>query len=145
MSGQLTMGLKQIIGSVLLVMALPVAATAIPNDYDHSGAVVSGGGSAADGSGLRNQNVSIGSWVFPPLRRPATELPRTGDTNGDGRIDIADVLLALQADIGLVQLSTPEVLRADVAPLVSGTPQGDGKIGIDDVILILRKAVGLQW
>jgi hypothetical protein len=69
----------------------------------------------------------------------------SGDVNGDGKVDIADALLAMKASVNLVTPTADELKRGDVAPLVNGVPQPDGKIDIEDAMLILRKAVGLDW
>jgi hypothetical protein len=77
---------------------------------------------------------------------PAGISSRNGDLNGDGNVDIGDALLALQVSIGLVQTATFEqLLRGDVAPLVTHVPVPDGKIRIDDAVLILQKAIGIEW
>ncbi len=75
----------------------------------------------------------------------ASALAHTGDINGDNMVDIVDALLALKSGVGLVQLSSSEISRGDVGPLVNGVAVGDGRIDIEDTILILRKAVGLIW
>ena len=75
----------------------------------------------------------------------ASALVHNGDINGDGVVDIIDALLGLQAGIGLVQLTSSEISRGDVGPLVNNVAVGDGRIDIEDTILILRKAVGLAW
>jgi hypothetical protein len=67
----------------------------------------------------------------------------TGDVNGDGKVDLADALLALQASSGLKILSIAQQARGDVGPLVLGTPQPDGKIDSGDVLVITKKALGL--
>ncbi|HJV36669.1 S8 family serine peptidase [Geomonas sp.] len=67
----------------------------------------------------------------------------TGDLNGDGTVNLADALAALQIAIGR-HTATPEQLqRGDVAPLVSGTPHPDGVIDAGDALLILEKVVNL--
>jgi hypothetical protein len=58
-----------------------------------------------------------------------------GDVTGDGIIDSADSLMALQASIGERTLTPIEFAAADVI--------GDGRIDSADVTLILRLAVGL--
>ena len=75
----------------------------------------------------------------------ANLLAHTGDVNGDGVVNIIDALLALKTGVGLVQLSSSELSRGDVGPLLNGVALGDGRIDIEDTILILRKAVGLSW
>lgn len=72
-------------------------------------------------------------------------LAHTGDVNGDGVVDIVDALLALQATVGVLQLSAAELTRADVGPLYNTVPVGDGRIDIEDAMLILRKIIGLGW
>jgi alpha-tubulin suppressor-like RCC1 family protein len=67
-----------------------------------------------------------------------------GDLNGDGRVDIADALRALQIAVALFEATPAELLHGDVAPLdASGVPAPDGSIGVADALVILRKAVGL--
>ncbi len=79
------------------------------------------GGSGGPGSGqnfvLDNLNISI---VSP------------GDINGDGVVDISDVILALRMAIGI-----------DPCQLSLSDLNNDGVCDIQDVILILRKALGL--
>ncbi|MCX5836856.1 MAG: 6-bladed beta-propeller, partial [Deltaproteobacteria bacterium] len=60
-----------------------------------------------------------------------------GDINGDGNINIADTILALQVISG-VYLS-PAVIIYKEAHL-----NGDGKIGMEEVIYILQKVAGMR-
>ena len=55
----------------------------------------------------------------------------TGDINGDGEVDIIDALLALKSGIGLIPLSSGELTRGDVGPLVNSIPVGNGVIDIE--------------
>lgn len=145
-------------------LLLPIAAQAStqssPNYTSNAGRIVSGGGRAADAAGYNISGSAIGQGVFIPpagVSSPAYTVKvlaeaslasggsHSGDINSDGRVDINDALLALKADLGLVQLSAADQLHGDVGPLVSNIPVGDGRIDIEDVILILRKAVGLGW
>jgi hypothetical protein len=66
--------------------------------------------------------------------------PGTGDLNGDGKVDLADVILAQRIALRLITPSAEQLQAADVAPL--GEP--DGVIDASDVALILRKALGLD-
>jgi Putative Ig domain len=66
--------------------------------------------------------------------------PGTGDINGDGRVDLADVILAQRIALGLMTPTAQQKAAADVAPL--GDP--DGVIDASDVALILRKALGID-
>ena len=77
---------------------------------------------------------------------PAGLSSRNGDINGDGNVDIADALLAMQISIGVTPAPTFEqLLFGDVAPLVNHIPVPDGKIRLDDAIMILQKAIGIEW
>ena len=55
-----------------------------------------------------------------------------------------DVTIALRIAAGIDPQQAPDLVHADVAPLMNGMPQPDGKIDIDDVVMILRKADGLS-
>ncbi|MBN1868332.1 hypothetical protein JW916_13685 [Candidatus Sumerlaeota bacterium] len=58
-----------------------------------------------------------------------------GDVTGDGAIDAADILMAMQAALGQIALNTLEFAAANV--------NGDGRIDSADVTLIQRLAMGL--
>jgi hypothetical protein len=66
----------------------------------------------------------------------------TGDVNGDGVVNIADALLALQVAAGLRPQLDNYLIYGDVGPLVNGVPAPDWKIDISDVVVILRIIVG---
>jgi lysophospholipase L1-like esterase len=66
-----------------------------------------------------------------------------GDLTGDGAVDAADLLWAMQALGGGRTLDPAQLLRGDVAPLVTGTPQPDGAFGTGDLTLIYRIALGM--
>ena len=70
----------------------------------------------------------------------------TGDINGDGVVDVADALLALQIASGSVPVASQHLVNGDVAPFIDGKPSPDGAITIADALLMLRKIVGLvSW
>ena len=70
----------------------------------------------------------------------------SGDLNGDGVVNVADALLALQIATGQIPVTSIDLARGDVAPLVNGKPLPDGKITIADALIILQKAVGsINW
>lgn len=75
----------------------------------------------------------------------ATNYPiaRNGDINGDGLVDVRDMLLAQQVLNGSRTLTLSELLRADVAPLVNDVPSPDGEFNPGDLLVITRKALGL--
>ncbi|GFO53469.1 hypothetical protein GMSM_04760 [Geomonas sp. Red276] len=66
-----------------------------------------------------------------------------GDLTGDGKVDIADAMRAMQIAAGFITPTTRDIAHGDVAPLANGKPSPDGVIDIADVVAILRKAVGL--
>ena len=74
-------------------------------------------------------------------RRVIFETPN-GDINGDGHVDIADTLLALQVSVGMTPQLDNYLVKGDIGPLKNGLPAPDWKIDISDVVLILRIIVG---
>ena len=60
--------------------------------------------------------------------------PKTGDIDGDGKINSADALLTLQHSVGSIKLDGDKAIRADV--------NADGKINSADALVILKIAVG---
>jgi len=64
-----------------------------------------------------------------------------GDTNGNGKVDISDALLALRIALGLDNPTDIQKFSADMAPRVNGTCQPDGKIDIADAIMILQQVM----
>lgn len=66
-----------------------------------------------------------------------------GDINADGQVNTADVILAVEIVFGQLMPDPNQLIHADVAPLVSGTPDPDGLINTGDVLVILRKSLGL--
>lgn len=77
-----------------------------------------------------------------PLRPPPTVLPLPepirkyrGDVTGDDRVDITEVLRALNLAVGMSKPSSDETTGADA--------KGDGVVNIADVITMLRRSVGI--
>ena len=66
----------------------------------------------------------------------------SGDINGDGHVDVVDVLLGFRILSGEITIDTNQMLRGDVAPLVGGVPAPDGQFTGGDVSLIMGKAIG---
>ncbi len=79
------------------------------------------------------------------VARPAGDVAPRG--TGDGRVDVADAVLALRASVGL-EAPAPDDVFADVAPAERSSAvtfgEGDGRVNIADAVLILRAAVGLE-
>lgn len=63
-----------------------------------------------------------------------------GDLNGDGIVDVVDMLLVERIAMGLLTPTAAQQIRCDVAP--AGSP--DGVIDVADVLRITRKALGLE-
>ena len=58
-----------------------------------------------------------------------------GDLNGDGRVDVQDVVLVMRHSLGLVVLNDLQGFLADV--------NGDGKVNVRDVSQIMQKSLGI--
>jgi WD40 repeat protein len=71
------------------------------------------------------------TWIVV-AKVPQTRSPMPGDLNADGKADLSDATLALQAVIGL---KTADPAALDI--------NGDGKATVQDVVRILRLAIGL--
>ncbi len=67
----------------------------------------------------------------------------SGDMNGDGKVDIADALIALKMAAGIITPTAADLAVGDVAPLSGGIPNPNGIINVGDVVVIMEKAVGL--
>lgn len=69
-----------------------------------------------------------------------------GDINNSGDVNAADVLLATRAVLGVLTLSSAQLARGNVAPLVAGQPAsmpGDD-FNAADLLLITSKATGVM-
>jgi hypothetical protein len=66
-----------------------------------------------------------------------------GDINGNGGIDLPDVLAALKIALHLVTPTPHQIAVGDVAPLQTDGTRGDGVINIADATLLLKVVVGL--
>lgn len=58
-----------------------------------------------------------------------------GDLNGDGRVDVQDVVLAMRHSLGLEVLGDLKSFLADV--------NSDGKVNVQDVSQIMQKSLGI--
>ena len=67
-------------------------------------------------------------------------LPGNGDVNGDGKVDLADVVMARRFTLGLAVPSPAQKAAADVAPV----GEADGVIDAADLLRILRKALEIE-
>ena len=65
-----------------------------------------------------------------------------GDVDGDGLVDVADLLIAMQILNGQYMPTQAEQNRWDVAPLVNGAPQPDGQNTLGDYVVLQQKIIG---
>jgi protein-arginine kinase activator protein McsA len=77
------------------------------------------------------------------MATPIMAAPVKGDVNGDGVVDLGDVILALRIALNVTTPTADQIAAADVAPVIGwGQPVGDGKVTIADAARILRVVVG---
>lgn len=72
---------------------------------------------------------------------------RAGDLNGDGRLDLRDVVIALRIAIGISSATPIQLQVGDVAPVqrfAEARKIGDGRITLADAQRLLRRAVGIE-
>jgi hypothetical protein len=69
-------------------------------------------------------------------------LPPDGDINFDCQIDVADLLVVIQAVTGMRILNAAETGHADVAPLSAGVPLPNGQVDTADVLIITEAVLG---
>jgi subtilisin family serine protease len=69
-----------------------------------------------------------------------------GDIDNNGVVNAADVLIASQAALGRVTLTTAQLARGNVAPLLGGQPASapDDDFNVADLMLITGKATGVM-
>ncbi len=68
-----------------------------------------------------------------------------GDINNNGVVNVADVLLATRAALGILTLDSAQLARGNVAPLVGGQPASmpDDDFNVADLLLITGKTTGV--
>ncbi|MCX6574800.1 MAG: dockerin type I repeat-containing protein, partial [Candidatus Aminicenantes bacterium] len=86
----------------------------------------------------RTGTISIGDKTFT-VTQPGTSTVLKGDINGDGNVNLADAILALQVNAGMA----PSGIRSGYA--ASGADvNGNGKVGEAEAIYILQYVAGLR-
>jgi subtilisin family serine protease len=73
----------------------------------------------------------------------STDAPVWGDADDNGVVNAADLLLATRALLGLVTLTTAEMARLDIAPVIAGSPAPDGQITAGDLLVVQQILLGL--
>jgi len=96
----------------------------------------------SDGDGF-NDDVEVMAGSNPLDNTSTPSNVPDGDVNGDGKVDTADLLLAMRILTGQYTPSTTEQLRWDVAPLVNGVPVPNGQNDVGDYVVLLRKVTGV--
>ena len=66
-------------------------------------------------------------------------LPRDGDANNNGEVNVADQLLLMRHLLGLTTLNDAQKARVDLYP--ADVP--DGQLTIQDLLLLQRRILGL--
>lgn len=85
------------------------------------------------GKAYASPTVSVSITVGDPT--PPTPEVTLGDLNGDGKINITDVIILRRYVSGLITLDADKLAAADL--------NGDGKVNITDVIILRRYVSGL--
>lgn len=94
-----------------------------------------------DGDGV-NDGAELAAGT-DPLDNTSYPITANGDVNGDGQVDIADLLLAMRILQGQYIPTPQEQARWDVAPLVNGVPQPDQQNNLGDYTVLQRKVLGI--
>jgi len=68
----------------------------------------------------------------------------SGDVNGDGSVNTADVLLAYRIAVDGLTPAMNQLLRGDIAPIAGGVSMPDGVINAADLLVIQQLALGLR-
>ena len=92
----------------------------------------------AAGNVVQSSNLTV-SVNNAPLPAPVQV---SGDINNDGKVSIADVLMALNITKGKITPTAAQLVSGDVAPVVDGVVRPDGIIDSNDVTVILGKVSG---
>ena len=100
-----------------------------------AGAALPGGSGPASGSGSAGGQGAGGGSSSQTGGQAASSSVR-GDTNGDGRLNILDVLNAQRHILGLGTLDGAGAAAADV--------NGNGKVDIMDVLLMQKDILGIE-
>jgi subtilisin family serine protease len=73
----------------------------------------------------------------------AGDAPVWGDTDGNGVVNAADMVLLTRAVLGLTALSDAQQARVDIAPVVAGMPAPDNAVTLGDLLLVEQILLGL--
>jgi hypothetical protein len=94
-----------------------------------------------DGDGFNDgEEVAFGT---NPLDDTSYPIIADGDVNGDGQVDVKDLLLAMRILTGQYIPSQEEQDRWDVAPLVNGVPEPNQQNNLGDYVVLQQKVLGM--
>jgi len=66
------------------------------------------------------------------------DAPVWGDTDDNGVVNAADIVLLMRAVLGLNTLQDDQKARVDIAPVVAGVPAPDNKVTLGDLLVVER-------
>ena len=66
------------------------------------------------------------------------DAPVWGDTDGNGVVNAADLLKLTRAILDQVVLTTAEMARVDIAPVIAGSPTPDGQLTAGDLAVVTQ-------
>ena len=72
----------------------------------------------------------------------AGDAPLWGDTDGNGIVNAADMLLLTRAVLGLTMLDDEQKARVDIAPVVAGVPSPDNRLTAGDLVVVEQILLG---
>jgi hypothetical protein len=94
-----------------------------------------------DGDGFNDgEEVAFGT---NPLDDTSYPIIADGDVNGDGQVDVRDLLLAMRILNGQYIPTQAEQDRWDVAPLVNGVPEPNQQNDLGDYVVLQQKVLGI--
>ena len=71
------------------------------------------------------------------------DAPVWGDADGNGVVNAADILKLTRALLNQYTLSTDEMARVDMAPVIAGSPAPDGQITAGDLTVVQQILLGV--
>jgi hypothetical protein len=72
-----------------------------------------------------------------------SDSPVWGDTDDNGVVNAADVMLLTRAVLGLTALADDQKARVDIAPVIAGTPTPNNQVTLGDVVVVEQILLGL--
>lgn len=95
----------------------------------------------SDGDGFGDGEEVAGG--ADPMDNTSFPIISDGDLSGDGKVNVADVLIGFQILTGQKALNPVLLSHCDVAPLVGGISNPNGQCNLGDLVVIQRMVLGL--